>query len=80
MLFFDLLETLPCPCCGDKVCCHAALPYGLGTQVMTTAFKDKDTTFGLGVNIAGVNYEVHRFYPDEGIAWCCIALLVRSEG
>ena len=47
---------------------------------MTTAFKDKDTTFGLGVNIAGVNYEVHRFYPDEGIAWCCIALLVRSEG
>jgi len=38
-------------------------------QVMTTAFKDKDTTFGLGVNIAGVNYEVHRFYPDEGLIY-----------
>ena len=58
---------------------HQSEVYG---QVVphVTAFKDKDTTFGLGVNIAGVNYEVHRFYPDEGIAWCCIALLVRSEG
>ena len=35
-------------------------------QVMATAFNDKDTTFGNGINIAGVNHEVHRFYEEDG--------------
>ena len=36
-------------------------------QVWATAFNDRDTTFGNGINISGVNYEVHRFYEDEGV-------------
>ena len=39
-------------------------------QALTTAFNDKDTTFGNGVNIAGVNHEVHRFYEEDGILSC----------
>ncbi len=29
-------------------------------KAMLTAFDDKDTTFGTGLNIGGQNYEVHR--------------------
>ena len=36
-------------------------------KVIATAFNDKDTTFGNGINIAGANYEVHRFYEEDGI-------------
>lgn len=35
-------------------------------QAMVTAFNDKDTTFGNGINIAGANHEVHRFYEEDG--------------
>ena len=35
-------------------------------QVWATAFNDKDTTFGNGINISGANYEVHRFYEEDG--------------
>eukprot|EP00293_Proteomonas_sulcata_P002131 CAMPEP_0184318976 /NCGR_PEP_ID=MMETSP1049-20130417/105876_1 /TAXON_ID=77928 /ORGANISM="Proteomonas sulcata, Strain CCMP704" /LENGTH=132 /DNA_ID=CAMNT_0026638965 /DNA_START=27 /DNA_END=425 /DNA_ORIENTATION=- len=38
-------------------------------QVFTTAFNDRDTTFGQGLNIDGVNYEVHRFYEEEGLIY-----------
>ncbi|EKX44733.1 hypothetical protein GUITHDRAFT_152952 [Guillardia theta CCMP2712] len=34
-----------------------------------TAFNDKDTTFGNGFNIDGKNYEVHRFYEDDGLIY-----------
>ena len=37
---------------------------------MATAFNDKDTTFGNGINIAGGNYEVHRFYEEDGNNTC----------
>ena len=33
---------------------------------MLTAFNDKATTFGSGINIAGANHEVHRFYEEDG--------------
>jgi hypothetical protein len=46
--------------CGDLT---VALMY----QAMLTAFDDKDTTFGNGINIAGSNYEVHRFYDEDGM-------------
>eukprot|EP00286_Rhodomonas_abbreviata_P010786 CAMPEP_0181317864 /NCGR_PEP_ID=MMETSP1101-20121128/16697_1 /TAXON_ID=46948 /ORGANISM="Rhodomonas abbreviata, Strain Caron Lab Isolate" /LENGTH=131 /DNA_ID=CAMNT_0023425289 /DNA_START=14 /DNA_END=409 /DNA_ORIENTATION=+ len=38
-------------------------------QVFTTAFNDKDTTFGNGLNVGGANYEVHRFYEEEGLIY-----------
>uniref|UniRef100_A0A7S0VK67 Profilin n=1 Tax=Hemiselmis tepida TaxID=464990 RepID=A0A7S0VK67_9CRYP len=36
---------------------------------MTTAFNDRDTTFGNGLNVNGQNYEVHRFYEDQGLIY-----------
>ena len=38
-------------------------------QAFLTAFNDRDTTFGQGLNIGGVNYEVHRFYDEEGMIY-----------
>jgi hypothetical protein len=43
------------------------LTVALMYQAMLTAFDDKDTTFGNGINIAGSNYEVHRFYDEDGM-------------
>eukprot|EP00960_Hanusia_phi_P050253 760098-Hanusia_phi.AAC.3 len=38
-------------------------------QGYLTAFNEKDTTFGNGFNIDGKNYEVHRFYEEDGLIY-----------
>lgn len=48
-------------------------------QVWATAFNDRDTTFGNGINISGVNYEVHRFYEDDGVRPAPLLAAVRHN-
>ncbi|KAJ1481914.1 hypothetical protein T484DRAFT_1953213 [Baffinella frigidus] len=38
-------------------------------QAFTTAFNDRDATFGNGLVIEGTNYEVHRVYEEEGMIY-----------
>lgn len=45
-----------------SLCCQ--VPAG-DIQAMTNAFNDKDTTIGNGLNIAGQNYEVHRWAESK---------------
>eukprot|EP00283_Hemiselmis_rufescens_P008646 CAMPEP_0173422426 /NCGR_PEP_ID=MMETSP1357-20121228/3140_1 /TAXON_ID=77926 /ORGANISM="Hemiselmis rufescens, Strain PCC563" /LENGTH=127 /DNA_ID=CAMNT_0014385453 /DNA_START=29 /DNA_END=409 /DNA_ORIENTATION=- len=53
---------------GTVLAKTAEIPTG-EISAMTTAFNDKDTTFGNGLNVCGKNFEVHRFYEDQGLIY-----------